>query len=84
MKKFLFMATMLLTFGAVNAQNHIMTYDGSSSGGKGIYTKVGNNIMTYDGSSSGGEGVYTIVGNNIMTYDGSSSGGRGVATIIWK
>jgi hypothetical protein len=29
------MATMLLTFGAVNAQNHIMTYDGTSFGWSG-------------------------------------------------
>ena len=67
------MATILLTFGAVNAQNHIMTYDGTSSGGKGIYTIVGNNIMTYDGTSSGGKGVATINGDiiNPINVDGT-------------
>lgn len=60
MKRIILIATILLTFGAINAQNHIITYDGSSSGGSGLFTIVGSNIMTYDGSSSGGIGIYTI------------------------
>ena len=40
------MATMLLTFGAVNAQNHIMTYDGTSSGGHGHKTVCGAQPIT--------------------------------------
>ena len=80
MKKLLILATMLLSFGFANAQNHIMTYDGTSSGGSGLFTIVGNNIMTYDGTSSGGKGIVTKVNSNLMTQDGTSSGGRGVLT----
>jgi hypothetical protein len=80
MKQFILMATLLLIFGASKAQNHIMTYDGSSSGGSGLFTIVGNNIMTYDGSSSGGKGLVTKVDSHLKSYDGSSSGGNGILT----
>lgn len=51
MKQLILFTTLLFSLGILNAQNQVMTYDGTSSGGKGVITISGNNFKTYDGTT---------------------------------